>query len=323
MYMKLLSAAFAVLLFAVLLPAGAMAAGNEISGNLTPVSDANLTPVSVSQNATISMPTASMVGLTKIGTFENATVYVSGGANATIRGDRLAVDLGEAPWMDYRDVYLLYRLPSGFQSFSFDYDLLAGEKSNVLLVDFYNGTPKTGVKKGGIVDRSIIGMGTWTNLGYDIGGIGSLTPFRQGAHHVEIQPAGDMLYMRIDGNITAFNYYSWQQYLMLHIMVGDENSYLHGTLSGLKYEGPAPGAAGNYTPGDGTDGLSGIPAVTLKPGNNATGEGIQGSDDDEDAGDAGTDNEKPLMGLNIWIALAAGLAFFVAWAIVYFKYINK
>ncbi len=128
MYMKLLPAAFAVLLFAMLVPAMASAAGNGTDTNTTPVSDANLTPVSVSQNATISVPTASMVGLTKIGTFENASVYVSGGANATITGDRLAVDLGEAPWMDYRDIYLLYRLPAGFQSFSFDYDLSAGRE---------------------------------------------------------------------------------------------------------------------------------------------------------------------------------------------------
>ncbi|MGA9139420.1 MAG: hypothetical protein WBZ29_04295 [Methanocella sp.] len=313
--MKLLSAAIVVLLFAMLLPAMALAAENG--------TNTNLTPVSISQNATISVPSASMVGLTKIGVFENATVYVSGGANATINGDRLAVDLGEAPRMDYRDVYLLYRLPAGFQSFSFDYDLSAGEKSNVLLIDFYNGTPKTGVKKGGIADRSVVGMGTWTNMGYNIGSISGLKPFAQDAHHIEVFPSDSMLYMRVDGNITAFNYYSWQQYLMVHLMVGDENSYLRGTISNLKYDGPAPGTAGNPTPGNSTDGISGLPAVTLKPGDNATGAGLNGSDDDEGAGEAVPDSGKPLMGLNIWIALAAGLAFFVAWAIVYFKYINK
>ncbi len=166
-------------------------------------------------------------------------------------------------------------------------------------------------------------MGTWTNRGYNIGGISGLAPFKHGAHHVEVFPAGDTLYMRIDGNITAYNYYSQQQYLVLHLMVGDENSYLRGTLSGLKYEGPAPGTAGNSTSGNSTGGIPGLPGVTLKPGDNTTGEGIHGSDDDEGTGDAGSDTKKPLMGLNIWIALAAGLAFFVAWAIVYFKYINK
>ena len=243
MYMKLLYAAFAVLLFALLLPATALGAGNG--------TDTNLTPVSISQNATISVPTASMVGLTRIGVFENATVYVSGGANATIKDDRLVVDMGEASWMDYRDVYLLYRLPPGFQNFSFDYDLAAGEKSNVLLIDFYNGTPQTGVKKGGIADRSTIGMGTWTSRGYDVGGISGLKPFAQGAHHVDIFPSGDMLYMRLDGkNVTAFNYYSQKKYLLLHLMVGDEASYLRGTLSGLKYEGPALDIPVNTTTGN-------------------------------------------------------------------------
>jgi hypothetical protein len=315
MYMKLLYAAFAVLLFALLLPATALGAGNG--------TETNLTPVSISQNATISVPTASMVGLTRIGVFENATVYVSGGANATIKDDRLVVDMGEASWMDYRDVYLLYRLPPGFLSFSFDYDLAAGEKSNVLLIDFYNGTPQTGVKKGGIADRSTIGMGTWTSRGYDVGGISGLKPFAQGAHHVDIFPYEDMLYMRLDGNVTAFNYYSQKKYLLLHLMVGDEASYLRGTLSGLKYEGPAlDPAAGPLTPGNSTGGIAGIPNSTLSGSDNASG-GIHVPGGDEGAGDAGQSTPKPLAGLNVWIAVAAALAFFVAWAIVYFKYINK
>ncbi len=265
-----------------------------------------------------------MVGLTRIGVFENATVYVSGGANATIKDDRLVVDIGEASWMDYRDVYLLYRLPPGFLSFSFDYDLAAGEKSNVLLIDFYNGTPQTGVKKGGIADRSTIGMGTWTSRGYDVGGISGLKPFAQGAHHVDIFPSGDMLYMRLDGNanVTAFNYYSQKKYLLLHLMVGDEASYLRGTLSGLKYEGPALDIPVNTTTGNHTGGISGLPGVTLNGSSNTSG-GLPGPGENQGADDAGKNTSKPFAGLNVWIAIAAGLAFFVAWAIVYFKYINK
>lgn len=324
MYMKLLYAAFAVLLFALLLPATALGAENGTGTNLTPVGDANLTPVSVSQNATISVPTSSMVGMTKIGTFENATVYVSGGANATITGDRLTVDIGAAARMEYRDVYLLYRLPAGFRSFSFDYDIATGEKSNVLLVDFFEETPLTGIQKGGIPDTSTIGMGTWTNRGYDIGGISGLKPFAQGAHHVDIFPSGDMLYMRLDGNanVTAFNYYSQKKYLLLHLMVGDENSYLRGTLSGLKYEGPALDIPVNTTSGNNPGGISVIPNVTLNGSTNGSG-GLQGPGGDVTAGDPEHGSSKPLAGLNIWLALAAGGGFFIAWAIVYYKYMNK
>ncbi|OPY28018.1 MAG: hypothetical protein A4E28_01746 [Methanocella sp. PtaU1.Bin125] len=314
--MKLLTAAIAVLIFGLLLPAAALGAENG--------TDANLTPVSVSQNATISVPTASMVGLTMIGTFENATVYVSGGANATITGDRLTVDIGPAARMEYRDVYLLYRLPAGFRSFSFDYDIVAGDKSNVLLVDFYDGTPRTGVLKGGIPDVSCIGMGTWTSRGYDIGGISGLKPFAQGAHRVDIFPSGDMLYLRLDGNanVTAFNYYTQKKYLLLHLMVGDENSYLRGTLSGLQYEGPPLDISLNATAGDHSGGIPGMPNTSLNGSGNVSG-GIAGPGGDQTAGDPEHGAAKPLIGLNIWLALAAGAGFFAAWAIVYYKYINK
>ena len=150
--------------------------------------------------------------------------------------------------------------------------MAAGEKSNVLLVDFYNGTPRIGVKKGGIPDMSTLGMGTWTSRGYDIGGISGLKPFAQGVHHVDIFPSGDMLYMRLDGNenVTAFNYFSQKKYLLLHLMVGDENSYLHGTLYSLRYEGPALDIPLNMSSGN-TSGISGLPNVTLNGSSNVSG----------------------------------------------------
>jgi hypothetical protein len=313
--MKHLCPVIALIFLAALLPAVAVAADNGTA-------DTNLTPVSVSQNATVSVPSSTVVGLAKIGTFENATVYVSGGANATLNGDRLAVYMGEAPRMDYRDVYLLYRIPSGFQSFSFDYDLAVGEKSNALLVDFYDGTPKVGVKKGGIPDRSIVGLGTWTSRGYEIGGISGLKPFPQGAHHVEIVP-GDMLYLKVDGNITAFGYYSQQKYLLLHLMTGDENSYIRGTLSNLKYEGPSLDN-GTALPGtsNSTSGISGIPNTTINSSVNSSG-GKQNGSGDKETGATEQGTSQPLIGLNIWLALAAGAGFFIAWAIVYYKYLSR
>jgi hypothetical protein len=308
--MKLASVAIAIVLFTLLLPAVAVAANNTTT-------EQNLIPVSISQNATISVPTPANESLVKIGTFENATVYISGGANATIKDGVLDVDMGEAAWMEYRDVYLFYRLPDGFTSASFDYDLYVGDKSNVLLLEFLDELPQTGVKKGGVPDTAVLGMGTWTNTHSWIRGmndIGGLKTFSQGAHHLEV--------MKVDGNITAFNYFRHKKYLVIHLMVGDETSYLRGTLSNLDYEGPSLDI-GN-TGGDGNNSGLIIPDVTLNGSNN----GSAGGQLDVPGGIEATPGvsngaSKPQSGLNIWLALAAAGGFFVAWAIVYMKYLKR
>jgi hypothetical protein len=265
------------------------------------------------------------VTLAKIGSFENGTVYISGGANATVRGNALAVDIGEAAWMEYRDAYLFYRLPAGFARVSFDYDLYAGEKSNVLLLDFAGALPQTGVKKGGVPDTAVLGMGTWTNRGTEIRGmdsIGGLKPFPQGAHHVEVAVVGDMLHLKIDGNTTAFNFYSQKKYLVIHLMVGDENSYLSGTVSNLRYEGPPLDSA---NPSDDSD-TSGfvVPNMSL----NGKANGTAGGQLDLPGGKETTPGKehvesKSPIGFNIWLALAAAAGFFIAWAIVYTKYLKR
>lgn len=314
--MKLAPAVIAIALFTVLMPALALAANNTTAQNLT--------PVSISQNATISVPLPANASLAKIGSFENATVYVSGGANATISGDAVAVNLGEAAWMDYRDVYLFYRLPAGFASFSFDYDLYVGEKSNVLLIEFVDALPQTGVKKGGVPDTALLGMGTWTNTNSWIRGmndIGGLKVFRQGAHHVEIMPDNGMLHLDIDGNTTAFNFFSHKKYLVIHLMVGDENSYLRGTVSNLRYDGPPlddkpDGASGN------TSGLL-TPDGTLNGKNNGSAGGQQNVSGKDPSPGATAVESKPLVGLNIWLAVAVAGGFFIAWAIVYTKYLKR
>ena len=157
--MKFAFVAIVLVFFILSLPALALAANNT-----TATTTLSLTPVSISQNTTISMPTPANASIMNIGTFENATVFISGGANATIKGKVLDVDMGEAAWMEYRDVYLFYRLPPGFASVSFDYDLHVGEKSNVLLLEFVDNLPKAGVRRGGVPDTAVLGLGTWTNM---------------------------------------------------------------------------------------------------------------------------------------------------------------
>jgi hypothetical protein len=316
--MKFTSVAIVLVLFTLMLPAAVLAANNTTA---TP----GLTPVSISQNATVSMPMPSNASIMNIGTFENATVYIGGGANATIKGPTLAVDMGEAAWMEYRDVYLFYRLPPGFASVSFDYDLYVGEKSNVLLLEFVDDLPKAGVRRGGVPDTATMGLGTWTNMNSWIKGmnnIGGLATFPQGAHHVEVA-SDDMLYLKVDGKTTVFNYYAHKKYLVIHLMVGDQNSYLRGTVSNLSYEGPpldsglpSDGSNGNYS--------RNIPNVTLNGYANGTGSGQLGGSDGKESTPRPTDTEtKTPLALNIWLALAAAGGFFVAWAIVYTKYLKR
>ncbi len=308
------------------LPAVAVAADNATAGqNLTPVS-VTLTPVSVSQNATISLP-APGLNLTPLGTFENASVYVSGGANATFVGDAIRVDIGPADWMEFRDVYLFYRLPSGFSSFSFRYDLAVGEKSNVLLVDFADSLPaKFNVKKGGIPDTAVLGMGTWTNTYSWIKGmndIGGLKAFPQGAHRIEVIPGGGMVYLKVDGNTTAFNdFNSSKKYLLVHLMVGDENSDMHGSLGDLKYEGPALSDGGG-APDDGVKGFI-IPNASLNGnGSAAVGAVDLSAGKEKTPGSTASSTAPPAVGLNLWLALAAAAGFFVAWLVVYTKYLKR
>jgi hypothetical protein len=234
--------------------------------------------------------------------------------------------MGEAAWMEYRDVYLFYRLPPGFASVSFDYDLHVGEKSNVLLFEFVDALPKVGVKKGGVPDTAVLGLGTWTNTNSWIKGmndIGGLKAFPQGAHHVEIVPGNGMLFLNVDGNTTAYNFFSQKKYLVIHLMVGDENSYLRGTLANLKYEGP-PLDSGKPDDGSGdTPGIV-IPNVTLNgKDNGSAGDPLDGPGGKNTTTGKENGESKPLVGLNIWLGLAAAAGFFIAWAIVYTKYLKR
>jgi hypothetical protein len=315
--MKLVPVALVCAFFILALPSLAMAANNTTTAQ-------NLTPVSISQNATISVPTPA-TGLANRGTFENATVFASGGANVTDFGNTLGLNLGEAPWMDYRDIYLFYRLPPGYARVSFDYDLQAGEKSNVLLISFADDLPKTGDKRSVVPDTAVLGLGTWTNRNSEIRGmndIGGLEAFPQGVHHVDVFPDNGMLYMNVDGNTTAYNYKSMGKYLLIHLMVGDEKSYLRGTLANLKYEGPPldngkPGDSGN------TSGFP-VPGVTLSGNDNGSAGGLPGASGDKEATPRpANDESKQAIGLNIWLALAAAAGFFIAWAIVYTKYLKR
>jgi hypothetical protein len=195
----------------------------------------------------------------------------------------------------------------------------------VLLLDFVDILPKAGVSRGGVPDTTTLGLGTWTNTNSWIKGmnnIGGLATFLQGAHRVEVTADG-MLYLKVDGKTTVFNYYSHKKYLVIHLMVGDQNSYLRGTLSNLSYQGPpldsglpASSSGGNYS------GI--IPNGTLNGTSNVTGGGQLGGSGDKKATPApvSTESKSPL-GFNIWLALAAAGGFFIAWAIVYTKYLKR
>lgn len=280
----------------------------------------NLTPVSMYQNASVFVNT-STANMTLVGTFDNATVYRSGGANATLLEHSIRFDLGSAPELGYRDVYLFVRMPvTAFDNVTFDYDIVTGDKSNVLLVDFNASLPRTGIVKGGLKDHAVFGLGTWSDR---YGEIGGLHTFPQGAHHVEIATAGSELVLRIDGQGVAVASFKQQAYLLIHLMTGDGASYLRGTISNLTYSGPPPVQASTskppvippfnisatVLPHPGT--VTPVPAVTLSPGS-----------DPEASGEA-TPQSKLLPGVNFGFAIVAAIALLLAWVFIYFKYINK
>lgn len=280
----------------------------------------NLTPVSVFQNASVFVNT-STENLTMVGGFDNATVYRSGGANVTLRDHGLELDLGSALELGYRDVYLFMRMPvSTYYNVTFDYDITAGEKSNVLLVDFNASKPQTGVVKGGVKDRAILGLGTWSAR---YGEIGGLKPFPRGAHHVEIQAMGSDLVLRLDGKGVSAEPFQQQEYLVIHLMTGDGDSYLRGTISNLTYTGPPPGLpAGTLKPT--VISPYNLTGTTMPSGRSVTpvpGVTLPGSDPEASTNDQ--PQSRLLPEVNFIFAIVAGIALFAAWAFVYFKYINK
>lgn len=283
--------------------------------------DKTLIRMSVNQNATISINKSTDV-LMRLGQAGNATVYVSGGANATLMGTSLKVDMGNAPTMGYRDIYLYLEVPPDFANVTFDYDLTTGEKSNVMLVNFTNVTPVIGVVKGGIKDRAILGLGTWSSM---YGEIGGLKPFPQGSHHVEIYPYGNQLVLKIDntsGGLVADSGYMSGRYIVIHLMTGDENSYIRGTLSSLKYAGPPLTTATNWS-GNATRFPTPDYTPTVLPSPVVSATTIPWSSPTEE--DNGTTNgaSKQMSGLVIYFAIAAAIGFILAWVYFYYKYLKR
>lgn len=300
-------------LLLLLLPAAALAA----SGDNATVN--NLTPVSVFQNASIFV-NKSTDNLTLVGSFDNATVYRGGGANITLMDHSARVDMGSAPEMGYRDIYLFIRMPvAAFGSVGLDYDLSVGEKSNVLLVDFNTTLPRTGIRKGGIPDRAILGLGTWSAAYGDIGG---LRPFPPGAHRLEIQPIGGELVLKVDGQGLVSTQYKQQDYLIVHLMTGDGNSYLQGTISNLTYAGPPPRplATPSSTPLPRTN----VSATVLPSAGKSTPvPPVNLSGSDPGKSNNATPQSRLLPEVNIAFVLIALFALVAAWAFVYLKYLRK
>ncbi|WP_424358035.1 hypothetical protein [Methanocella sp. MCL-LM] len=281
-----------------------------------------LTPVSEYQNASVFV-NASGENLTKVGSFGNTSIYRSGGSNVLLTDRGVRLDLDSAPELGYRDVYLYIRLPvkEPFHNVTFDYDLSVGEKSNVLLIDFNNTSPKIGVSKGGVPDRAVLGLGTWSAR---YGEIGGLKDFPQGAHHVEILAAGSELVLRIDDKGVAVAPFKQQPYMIIHLMTGDGDSYLRGTISNLTYNGPPPGPL-TVTPSptplppfklSATPNASAVTATPVKP---IVLPGAEPGDVEKPG-----DPKSPLLSeVNFGFALAAAIGLFLGWAYVYLKYIRK
>ena len=283
-----------------------------------------LTPVSEYQNASVFVNTSGE-NLTRVGSFDNTSIYRSGGANVTLTDQGVRLDMGSAPEMGYRDVYLFIRMPAAeqFHNVTFDYDITTGEKSNVLLVDFNASLPRIGVRKGDVKDSAILGLGTWSAR---YGEIGGLKDFPQGAHHVEIQstPAGELV-LRIDDKGVTVEPFKQQAYMVIHLMTGDGESNLRGTISNLTYNGPPQGPlAATPTPTplppfnlSATPKASGVTATPAQP---IVLPGADTGDDEK----ASAPTKSPLLSdINIGFALAAALGLFVAWAYVYLKYMRK
>ena len=79
---------------------------------------------------------------------------------------------------------------------------------------------------------------------------------------------------------------------------------------------PSDGSNGNYS--------WNIPNVTLNGKANGTGGGQLGGSGGKETTPRPTNTEsKTPLALNIWLALAAAGGFFIAWAIVYTKYLKR
>jgi len=298
-----------VVLLMLLLPAMAVAANNST----------NMTQVSEYQNASVYV-NRSTDTMMAVGIVDNATVYRSGGGNVTIMDHAVKVDLGSAPEMGYRDVYLFLRLPGTFENVTFDYDFSRGEKSNVLLVDFATALPKTGIPKGGVPDHAALGLGTWSAV---YGEIGGLKPLQQGSHHVEIGSNGNQLALRVDGKGLTVEQYNQHEYMVIHLMTGDGDSYLRGTVSNISYAGPPLSA---LTP---SSKATVVPPFNITPTTlpRSTSTGIPAIQVNATESPASPTTTIPqgrlLSGVNIIFAISAAIVFFCAWAIVYYRYINK
>lgn len=270
--------------------------------------------VSEFQNATVFMGIPETDGLIILGEVDNATIYSGGGANATINEGSLYVNLGAAREMGYRDIYLLYPVSYRLESISFDYELMMGNKSNVILIDMIPVKPDLTKNKGGIMDRSIVGIGTWSAIYSEIGG---LKPFIPGKHHVDVMPYQNELVLAVDGNFSASSSFRQDNYLLIHLMTGDDDSLITGSISNLTVKlMPAPSLKDegkNKVQETGKTSLSGQVKINASP--------IPVSASEDKGNETGV--SKKLSGISLWFILAAAAGFLAAWGYVYIRYLKR
>lgn len=273
-------------------------------------------PVSDYQNATISVDSDVSMGLLEIGRYGNGTVYIGGGAGATLREGCIDLSIEAADEMGYRDVYLFYPVSANFERISFDYNLSSGDKSNVLLFDTMATLPDVQRFKGGFKDRSIVGMGVWSSR---YGEIGGLKPMPEGVHHAEAFVYQGELILYVDGRYVDSSGFTPQKYLTLHFMTGDGESYLKGRISGLSVN---ESAAVNMTPVSPSPTRAPSIAAGKNSGDNSGGAGATGLNDSSDNA-SGDDAGRKSSGMSLWLAVLMGAGFFLAWGIIYIKYVRR
>ncbi|WP_230743212.1 hypothetical protein [Methanooceanicella nereidis] len=280
----------------------------------TPGND-SMTAISDFQNATVYVPVDGQDGLINIGEFYNATVYVGGGANGTISEGGLNVFIGCAKEMGYKDLYLYCYVPYGFDRASFDYELYTGNKSNILLIELMGSKPNVTVSKSSLIDDAAFGIGVWSYIHEQIGG---LNYFPQGKHHVEIITAGDGLILSVDGKCLATSDHKQHSYLVIHLMTGDGDSFIRGTITNLSVSATALPLSDPEKNKTGQQIITPCPAPgKVSPSAAAP---ILNQDNDDNSTGKGATNQ--LSGIGLWLAVAAGAGFLIAWAFIYFKYLK-
>lgn len=252
-------------------------------------------------------------GLFRISEYNNASVFSSEAGSVSMSDGSLNVCLNAADNNGYRDVYLYYPMSGSFEVASLDYELYAGNKSNVLLFDFAPSMPDVNKSKGGLGDNAIVGIGIWSSAYGDIGG---LRPLPAGHHHLEVISYQDELLMKIDGKFVMSAPCHYNKYFIVHLMTGDGDSYLKGSIANLTIREKVFSSTQDETPVN-------APRVPGSESENSSGTGDIVSIFLEQKNDSIRGHvTRPVSAIGLYAAIAASLGFFAACIFTYFRYLR-